>query len=167
MDRQPGAATLALEVAVEDERWGDETALQARAEDIAPHIAAHRDARCSGTAAATILLASDAMVRDLNARFRSKDAPTNVLSFPAGGGVQPGETTRYLGDIILAYETVAREAEAEGISLDHHMAHLIVHGVLHLTGHDHLVDSDAELMESTETAILAALGIADPYRAID
>ena len=113
-----------------------------------------------------VLLADDAMVRDLNATFRGVDKPTNVLSFPAGEAAlaeEPG-SPRHLGDIALAHETVAREAQATGISVHDHAAHLIVHGLLHVVGYDHETDFDAEAMETLETRILAALGIDDPYR---
>jgi probable rRNA maturation factor len=120
---------------------------------------------------ASLLFTSDAEVHTLNREWRQRDKPTNVLSFPM---LERGELEALgaegppamLGDIALAYETCAREAAEKGITLDHHATHLIVHGLLHLAGHDH-VDSDAqaEQMEALETAILAKLGIADPYGA--
>ncbi len=106
-----------------------------------------------------ILLTSDEAVRALNARFRGKDAPTNVLSFPALQTAQG-----HLGDIALAYGVCAREATAQGKPLADHLSHLVVHGVLHLLGYDHEVDAQAQAMEDRERAILAELGIADPYR---
>lgn len=111
----------------------------------------------------TVLLADDAGVRVLNRDYRGLDKPTNVLSFPAAA--LPGDPAPALGDIALAYETCAREAVEEGKTLADHLAHLVVHGVLHLLGHDHETDADAERMEALETAILAGLGIADPYHA--
>ena len=105
-----------------------------------------------------VLLTGDAAVRDLNARFRGKDQPTNVLSFPAAEN--PDD---HLGDIALAYETCAREAAEQGKSLADHLQHLVAHGVLHLVGYDHDVDADAEIMEALERRVLAALGVADPY----
>jgi probable rRNA maturation factor len=106
----------------------------------------------------TILLADDARLRELNALFRGKDTPTNVLSFPAA----PNDTQQ-LGDVAIAYGVATREAKAEGKSLSHHAAHLAVHGVLHLLGHDHIKIRDARKMEKLETEILAALKIPDPY----
>ncbi|MCZ8369058.1 MAG: rRNA maturation RNase YbeY [Porphyrobacter sp.] len=118
---------------------------------------------------ASVLFTSDYEVHTLNRKWRERDKPTNVLSFPmlereeleslAADG--PPEM---LGDIALAYETCAREAGEKGVTLEAHATHLIVHGLLHLAGHDH-VDSDeqAEAMEGLETRILAKLGIADPY----
>ena len=110
-----------------------------------------------------VQLADDARVRALNRQWRHIDAPTNVLSFPAfstaGLAIAP-----MLGDIVLAYETTLREAEAEGKTLADHAAHLIVHGFLHLLGLDHLDDAQADAMEAMETRILASLGVGDPYQ---
>jgi probable rRNA maturation factor len=113
-----------------------------------------------------VLLADDAKVADLNRRFRGKRGPTNVLSFPAGSSVgidSSGPAATSLGDIALAYETVAREAARDGKTVSAHLAHLVVHGVLHLLGHDHVRAADATRMESLETSVLARLGVADPY----
>jgi probable rRNA maturation factor len=111
----------------------------------------------------SLLLSDDAGVRELNRAWRGLNKATNVLSFPGSGAPIP-DGVHHLGDIALAFETVAREAEAEGKSLADHMAHLIVHGVLHLLGYDHETDEEADAMEALETAALASLGIADPYR---
>lgn len=108
--------------------------------------------------AVAVLLADDAALRDLNARWRGKDKPTNVLSFPAPEGFG-------LGDIALAYETVADEAQTQGKTFAAHATHLLVHGYLHLLGYDHEVEDEARAMETRERAILAALGVADPYEA--
>ncbi len=110
----------------------------------------------------SIMLADDAALRDLNRRFRAIDKPTNVLSFPAGGEPLPGAPLA-LGDIAIAFETCAAEAAREGKPMADHLAHLVVHGVLHLRGYDHEHDRDAAVMEPLETAILARLGVADPY----
>ena len=113
-----------------------------------------------------ITLADDATVHALNRDHRGQDKPTNVLSFPLVDGdfepEAPGAPL-LLGDVILAYQTVAREAAGQGKGLADHAVHLVVHGVLHLLGHDHESDGEADAMERLETAILCKLGIADPY----
>ena len=109
----------------------------------------------------SLCLADDAALRALNLSWRGIDKPTNVLSFPAAPG-RPGEAPT-LGDIALAYETLAREAEDLGVPLADHYRHLLVHGFLHLIGYDHETDAEAERMEALETKILARLGVADPY----
>jgi probable rRNA maturation factor len=110
----------------------------------------------------SLCLADDAMLRVLNLRWRGIDKPTNVLSFPSA---PPGrsEDATTLGDIALAYETLAREAEDLGVPLADHYRHLLAHGFLHLVGYDHETDAEAERMEALETRILARLGAADPY----
>jgi len=111
----------------------------------------------------SLLLSDDAAVQELNRAWRGKDKPTNVLSFPAPE--QPGVPgPRHLGDIVLAYETVVREAADEGKSLHDHATHLIVHGTLHLLGYDHELEVEAEIMEGLEIEALARLGVANPYR---
>lgn len=109
---------------------------------------------------AAVLLADDARIRELNRVWRNKDQATNVLSFPA---YAPGAPTRLLGDIVLAFDTVKREAEAEGKTVEAHLTHLAVHGTLHLLGHDHDNEKDAETMENLERKIMARLGFPDPY----
>ncbi|MEO1747613.1 MAG: rRNA maturation RNase YbeY [Pseudomonadota bacterium] len=111
----------------------------------------------------SILLTHDAVIRHLNEQWRDKDKPTNVLSFPAVPGGQKGILPPLLGDIVLAFETIEREAQVSGKKLSHHVSHLIVHGFLHLLGYDHESDKEAQEMETTEQAILARLGIDDPY----
>lgn len=106
----------------------------------------------------SVLLCSDPTIQELNAKWRGKDKPTNVLSFP-------NEPDGFLlGDIIVSLATTQKEAELENKSLHDHFTHLIVHGFLHLFGYDHENDSDAETMEQLETNILASLDIADPYK---
>lgn len=117
----------------------------------------------------SVKLSDDAEVQQLNAAYRGKDKPTNVLSFPMvqpdliGSLANTDDGEVLLGDIILALETCAREALERGISLADHATHLIVHGTLHLVGHDHENDADAEMMEAIETRTLATLGLSDPY----
>jgi probable rRNA maturation factor len=129
---------------------------------IAPELANSR-------LSASILFTSDAEVHALNREWRGKDRPTNVLSFPMLERVEllalPVEgPPELLGDIALALETCAREAAEKGIPLEHHAAHLIIHGLLHLAGHDHETSpEDAEAMEALEIKALALMGLADPY----
>jgi probable rRNA maturation factor len=131
----------------------------------------------------SLLAADDARLAALNAHFRGREGATNVLSWPAFAGEgaaavseavtealaegaaarEPGGEPVLLGDVALAYETCAREAAAEGRTLADHAAHLVVHGVLHLLGHDHQDAAEAERMEAFERKILASMGVADPY----
>jgi probable rRNA maturation factor len=110
----------------------------------------------------TIVLTDDNEVRALNKNYRGKDKPTNVLSFTDGS---PNGRLMQLGDIVLAYETIAKEADLQGKSLSHHAQHLVVHGVLHLLGYDHESPRDAQAMEAREIRILSGLSIANPYLA--
>ena len=110
-----------------------------------------------------VLLTDDAAMRKLNAQWRGIDKPTNVLSVPPAQSANDQLGTRSLGDIAIAYETTAREAAEEHKAFDHHLAHLAVHGLLHLLGHDHDTESTAAKMEQREREILARLGVPDPY----
>ena len=122
---------------------------------------------------ASLLFTSDGQVHALNREWRGKDKPTNVLSFPmltveALRNLAPEGPPEMLGDLALAYETCAREAAEKDISIEHHTAHLLVHGLLHLAGYDHETsDEDADKMEALEVKILARMEIADPYGASD
>ncbi|PKU23389.1 rRNA maturation RNase YbeY [Telmatospirillum siberiense] len=114
----------------------------------------------------SLVLADDAMVQELNRQYRGQDKPTNVLSFAALDGddeIAVPDGPLMLGDVVLAFETTTREALAEGKPLADHLSHLLVHGILHLLGYDHLEEAEAEEMEGRERVILAGLGIADPY----
>lgn len=114
----------------------------------------------------SIRLVDEAESRQLNARFRGKDQPTNVLSFPVGlpAPVVEALPARPLGDLAICAPLVATEAEAQGKPVEHHWAHLTVHGVLHLLGHDHQQEAEAEAMEALEVSLLDRFGIPDPYR---
>ena len=138
---------------VEDPKWRTHRGLAARLTSAAE--AARKAARLKG--GFTILLAGDRKLRALNHNFRGKDKPTNVLSFPGADG--------YAGDIALAYGATKKEAKAAGKTMINHATHLVVHGVLHLAGHDHERPKQARAMEGLEVKILGRLGIADPYAA--
>jgi len=121
----------------------------------------------------SVIYTSDAQVQTLNHQWRSRDQPTNVLSFPMLSrsellSLPPEGPPELLGDIALAHETCAREAAKKGVPLDHHAAHLLVHGLLHLAGHDHETGpEDAEAMELLEIKALALMGIGNPYEVLD
>ncbi len=158
---------------LEDDRW-QETGLAALADRAAQATLRHLGLNPAGFEIA-ILACDDTRIATLNAEFRGKAQPTNVLSWPetdlspdiAGGRPdepQGGdEGPQPLGDIAIAFETCAREAVEAGKSLPDHATHLIVHGLLHLLGYDHVRDADATLMEGLEVAILGNLGLPDPY----
>jgi probable rRNA maturation factor len=143
--------------------WAD---LAERAAEAAARVAPELD---HPRLSASLLFTSDEDIRTLNAEWRGKDKPTNVLSFPMLErsdllDLVPDGPPEMLGDIALAHETCAREADEKGIPVEVHAAHLIVHGLLHLAGYDHETsDEDAEAMEALETKALAVLGLADPY----
>jgi probable rRNA maturation factor len=108
------------------------------------------------------MLADDAFIETLNLKYRGKQKPTNVLSFPAQDPDDP-VSTHELGDIVLAYETIATEAKDQHKTIAHHVQHLIIHGFLHLMGYDHEVEEEATVMEGLEIQLLEKLGIANPY----
>jgi probable rRNA maturation factor len=151
-----------IDILVEAPGWERLSGLEASVTRAAQAALAAGGLRHGGV---SILLTDDAAVRKLNAEFRGKDKPTNVLSFPAPA--MPGDPEPSLGDIALAFETCASEAQAEDKRLEDHLSHLVIHGVLHLLGRDHEDEAEAEAMEAEETTILATLGIADPYLAAD
>jgi probable rRNA maturation factor len=154
---------IEVEIVVESDRWkelGDIEGLVRRS--IEAGLEAARQPG-SEPLEVSLLLTDDRAVRELNRAWRGKDEATNVLSFPSGAQPAPGGR-RPLGDLALAYETLQRESEAEGKSLADHAAHLIVHGLLHLLGFDHIGEAEAEEMEALEIEALRRLGIANPYR---
>jgi probable rRNA maturation factor len=157
-----------VEAVVEEPRW-EAAGIEAVAERAARAalIAVGRDAELHEIG---LLACDDAKMAELNGAFRGRGAATNVLSWPAFTGPVPeeppglpGEGPLFIGDLALGYETCAAEAEAAGIGLADHAAHLVVHGVLHLLGHDHAKDEDAEAMEALEAKVLASMGVANPY----
>jgi len=166
---------MTIETILEDERW-DAVELDALAQRAIP-IALHMVGLDADGYEVSLLGCDDARIAALNADFRGKPQPTNVLSWPSDdlspeiAGEQPdkpepgtSEMPTELGDIAIAYETCEKEATSAGKPIGEHVTHLLVHGVLHLLGYDHIRDKDATLMESLEVQILALMGHADPYR---
>lgn len=160
--------TLDIQISVEEGPWPSEVELQSLSERVLGAAAdfLYREEKQpfpKMPPEVSLVFTNDASIREINAQWRSQDKPTNVLSFPAfplTPGKIPGPM---LGDIILAQETLVREAQALSKPFDEHLSHLLVHGFLHLFGYDHMEEDDAERMESLETRILASLGLSDPY----
>ncbi len=146
-------------------RWRNDLPAAEKLAQSAANAAWQRAANAEFEAEMCIVLGDDRLVRELNERYREQDKATNVLSFPAEDD-SPPDMPRLLGDIVLAYDTIAREAEEQGKSISDHFQHLCVHGALHLLGHDHRNDGEAEAMESLEVSILASLGVDNPYAAM-
>lgn len=157
-----------LEIAIEA-AWPDVTDWQALAEQALAALAKVAPELANPRLSASLLFSDDAEVHTLNREWRGKDKPTNVLSFPMLErdtllALAPAGPPELLGDIALALETCTREALEKGVALEHHAAHLVVHGLLHLAGHDHVhSDDEAAAMEALEIKALALMGIADPY----
>ena len=152
-------APLSIAFAVNAEGWPE--TLEAVAETAIREALKQSEAEVTGVTEVSVVLTDDAEQRELNRQWRGFDKSTNVLSFPQ---IEPfAPVSGLLGDITLARETVAKEAEEMGVSFEAHFTHLVVHGFLHLLGYDHIEEEDAEEMEGLETDILATLGIADPY----
>jgi len=158
----PDQSTPIIDVLTESPLWENEPQAVPVVERA---IAAAAQAIDAPLGEVVVMLADDETVRSLNRDWRKIDKPTNVLSFPAAK--TPGIEPTMLGDIVIAYETLTRECEEEDRVFLHHLAHLAVHGFLHLMGYDHQNDSDAEAMEQLEAAILARLDMPDPYLARD
>ena len=153
---------VSLDISVPSSLWRGLPRARAIARETIAVAAAESGAALREGVEVSLCLTDDTALRALNARWRGIDKPTNVLSFPSASGGRLGDAT-ILGDIALAYETLAREAENLGVPLADHYRHLIAHGFLHLIGYDHETDAEAERMEALETRILARLGAADPY----
>lgn len=154
-----------IDIAVEDARWEqavpDLEAFATRAVEAGLVILPDSG---EGPVEISVLLTDDATVQDLNRTWRNKDKPTNVLSFPAAEQpLQPG-MARPLGDVVLAYDTLVRESAEQSKPFEHHFAHLLVHGTLHLLGQDHETgEAEADAMEALEIAALRGLGVPNPY----
>lgn len=151
-----------IDLVIEDDAWGGEPNLLALAQKATYETMLHLGFS-DIESELSLVFTNDEAIKAINAQWRNKDKATNVLSFPAFD-VEPNEEPDVmLGDIIIAYETVEREAAEENKPFDHHLTHLFVHGLLHLLGYDHENDEDAEIMEALEREILAKLCIPDPY----
>ena len=151
--------SVTVELAVEDPSWTALGDLQPLVERAVAAALAEGGARGAEAAELSCLFCDDETIRGLNRQWRGLDKPTNVLSFPAAG---PG-SDHLLGDLALAFGTASREAAEESKPLADHVAHLVVHGTLHLLGHDHEVRAEAEAMEALEIRALRRLGVPDPY----
>jgi probable rRNA maturation factor len=154
---------LHIEISRNSDGWPD--TLDARAEEAVREALKQSKATVTGASELSVVLTDDAEQQGLNRDWRGIDKSINVLSFPQ---IEPfGPVSGILGDIILARETLAREAAEQGVSFEDHFTHLMVHGFLHILGYDHMDDDEALVMESLETQILASLGVADPYAETD
>ena len=156
--------SLRVDFVVASPRWRGALPARALAREAIGAALKETGLRLARGAEVSVHLVGDSDIQKLNARYRGKDAPTNVLSFPAASPERIAQAM-LLGDILIAFETVAREAEIEGKTLPDHFRHLVIHGFLHLLGHDHIEDAEAEAMEALEIRALARLGIPDPYAA--
>ncbi|WBU63055.1 rRNA maturation RNase YbeY [Paracoccus aerodenitrificans] len=158
-----------IDVVIEDDRWDD-----AGLEELAERAGRSTLAWLGMDADICVMGCDDTRIAALNADFRGKPRPTNVLSWPAvehaerePGAKPPLPDTDELGDIAISYDRCVSEAETQGKQFDAHVTHLLVHAMLHLAGYDHVDDSDAETMEAAERSVLAPLGISDPYQERD
>ena len=155
---------LSLTVSHAEGDWTDGDALAGACRTVAAALSRHPAGTGTQGREATVVLGSDQLLRRLNATYRGKDVPTNVLSFPFKPRARADrESECYLGDVVLAAETVAREAAQRRLEPVQHVQHLVLHGLLHLIGYDHATEAQAVEMEGLETEILTALGLQDPY----
>jgi probable rRNA maturation factor len=160
------SAVIDIALVREDKGWPPEDTLMELAETVISAACRELKLLAGDSCELSLVFAGDAMIKSLNAQWRGKDTPTNVLSFPSFA-LKPGEALpAMLGDIVLARETLVREALAESKTFENHASHLLLHGFLHLLGYDHETEADALVMEAAETRILASLAIPDPYAVI-
>ncbi len=160
-----------IDIVLEDDRWSD-LDLSGLADRAAASLAQHLD--LPNDLEAVIMGCDDTRIAELNTEFRDKPTPTNVLSWPfidlspqAEGAMPKAPVAEELGDIAISFDTCTREARQQGIAVQDHVTHLVVHGLLHLLGYDHVRDGDATVMEGLESAILGKLGVDDPYKEDD
>lgn len=158
------ASAPSIDIQLQSPLWKAEPAAEQTVRDA---IAAAAAALATADGEVSILLTDDAAIVKLNRDWRGIDKPTNVLSFPAPKTTTTSGGAAMLGDIVIAYETLRRECDDEGRVFLHHLAHLTVHGFLHLIGYDHQTDSDADAMEGLESKIMTRMKMPDPYLARD
>ncbi|MBY0362839.1 MAG: rRNA maturation RNase YbeY [Phreatobacter sp.] len=149
-------AAIQTDIAILSDLWDGLPAAEDIVRRAVSAVADRRDVTIPADAELSVALADDAMIQRLNREYRSKDNPTNVLSFSAPRGP-------LLGDVVIAYQTLVREAGEEALTPSDHLTHLTIHGLLHLLGYDHETEAEAVAMEAMETSILADLGISDPH----
>ena len=152
------SSNLEIDLRVADERWN----VLGDCDRLAAHVLGLAASRLGAAGEAAVLLTDDAEMHALNKQWRGMDKPTEVLSFPGEGPEIPGQP-QYLGDIAIGYDTALRDAETMGRTFEGHIAHLLIHGFLHLMGYDHIEADDAKVMEPLEVELLAQLGWPDPY----
>ena len=168
MNDDPDSSQATIEIAVIDPAWMDDLpdverlargAVRAALTMAGPRLSGESPVEVS------VVFTNDARIRELNRQFRERDEPTNVLSFAGLDSAEDlsGPPLRLLGDVVLARETTIKEAAAQGKEVERHATHLVVHGLLHLLGYDHVEETEAHEMERLEAAILASLGLPDPY----
>ena len=162
-DAQFSGAPPVIDLTIEAGDWESEARLRQLADAACRATVSILDPKALEASELSLLFTDDAHIRKLNDAWRGNDNPTNVLSFPAFEMAPGDPLPPMLGDIVIANETILREAALDSKPFDHHLTHMIVHGFLHLLGYDHETDNDAEVMETLERRILASLAIADPY----
>jgi probable rRNA maturation factor len=153
---------LAVDVIIEDQRWAEVCDPDALAQTAVEAVLSSIETGWTGELEISFLFCDDAKIKGLNSTWNKKNSATNVLSFPASPNGKQCPVI-LLGDVVIAFDTISNEARSQSKAVSSHAAHMLVHGVLHLFGFDHLNDEDADEMETLETCILNAMGIDDPW----
>jgi len=157
-------ASLSVDIDVKEPLWEKELPTVQRDITTVSQIVYNACDLPTRSAEISIVLADDIFIQDLNQRYRGKDKPTNVLSFPATDDPQEATEHMILGDVIISYQTLQRESEEQSKTMEAHMVHMLVHGILHLIGYDHQDSQEAEKMEALEVGLLKEMGYANPYQ---